>query len=69
MNRNNSDETMKVSNLHGILAAILHKTKEDYQIWLSNDEEGNEITPMHRSMQISICIDDEGKRVIFFPQH
>ena len=67
--KDDANGTMKVSNLQTILGAILLKTKDDYEIWLSSDEEGNQITPMHKNTQYSLCIDDESKKVIFFPQH
>ena len=67
--KDSSNTAMTASNLQKILAAILLKTKDDYEIWLSSDEEGNQIAPMHINTQFSLCIDDEGKRVIFFPQH
>lgn len=69
MAKNDTDEIMKVSKLDTILRAILLKTKDDYQIWLSSDEEGNQIRPMHSNMEFSVCVDNDSKRVILFPQH
>ena len=69
MAKKNTDEIMKVSKLGTILRSILLNTKEDYQIWLSSDEEGNQIKPMHTDIELSVCIDKYSKRVILFPQH
>ena len=68
-NNENSKNVMMVPYLIKILQAVSKETNDDYQIWLSSDEEGNHFSPMHKTMQNSIAIDAESKRVIFFPQH
>ena len=42
---------------------------DDYQIWLSRDEEGNEYLPMLNSIDLSIGIDKVQKKIVLFPSH
>ena len=39
------------------------------EIWLSSDEEGNEILPMPSNEELCIYIDEDNMRIIFFPSH
>ena len=43
--------------------------QDDFEIWLSSDEEGNEFLPMPANPQLSIGIDASRKRVVLFPSH
>jgi len=43
--------------------------QDDFEIWLSSDEEGNEFLPMLASPELSLAIDGDRKRVVFFPSH
>jgi len=60
---------MTIKRLSELLVYFENKGSldEDYQIWLSSDEEGNEITPMNPEPEISIEIDSNQKRIILFP--
>ncbi len=64
----NSSNILTALELIGILMAIRKDSGENCQIWLSSDEEGNNFSPMHKDANISIGVDKENKRVIFFPQ-
>ena len=43
--------------------------QDDFEIWLSSDEEGNELLPMLANPELSLSIDASTKRVVFFPSH
>ena len=43
--------------------------QDDFEIWLSSDEEGNELLPMLANPELSLSIDASTKRVVFFPPH
>ncbi|MDH4203132.1 MAG: hypothetical protein OEV87_09575 [Phycisphaerae bacterium] len=61
-----NDEVMDVKTLRAILSEI-HNKVENYEIWLSKDEEGNEFQRMCRNTEISLVIDNKHNRLIFFP--
>ena len=60
---------MTVSSLRRKLEECKPETNDDFEIWLSSDEEGNEFLPMLRDSELSIGIDDNHKRLVFFPSH
>ena len=63
---------LKIMNITGfkkLLSEIGNKVSDDYQVWLSSDEEGNEYLPMFENPELSLAIDKEAKRIIFFPSH
>ncbi len=60
---------MNIASLKKLLDEIGNELSDDYQIWLSSDEEGNEYLPMFESPQLCLAIDKEAKRIIFFPSH
>ncbi|MCE5186309.1 MAG: hypothetical protein LLF76_09315 [Planctomycetaceae bacterium] len=41
----------------------------DFEIWLSSDEEGNEFLPMNKDDKLSVGIEFDRGRLIFFPDH
>lgn len=43
--------------------------QDDFEIWLSSDEEGNEFLPMLANPELSLSIDVSRKKVVFFPSH
>ncbi len=43
--------------------------QDDFEIWLSSDEEGNEFLPMPANAELSLAIDGDRKRVVLFPSH
>jgi len=52
-----------------ILAKLTKEVSDDFEIWLSCDEEGNEFLPMLRNPKFSLSIDKDTNRIIFFPSH
>ena len=59
-------QVMNVKTLISILSKIDSKFG-DFEIWLSKDEEGNEFMRMLRNTSLSLAIDNDQKRIIFFP--
>lgn len=62
-----SKTIMTVGRLKDILAEF--NVQDDFEIWLSSDEEGNEVLPMLANPQWSLAIEEDGKRVTLFPSH
>lgn len=60
---------MTAADLQRILAKLNKKVCDDFEIWLSSDEEGNEILPMLKNIKFSLAIDKEAERIVFFPSH
>ena len=63
------DSNMKLGNLRGILSEIANEIGDDFEVWLSCDEEGNEFLPMPANEELSIGIDRDIMRIVFFPSH
>ena len=55
-----------VSLLDALAESGVH---DDFEIWLSSDEEGNELLPMLANPELSLSIDAGRKKVVFFPSH
>ena len=64
-----TNETMTIVHLQHVLAVLAKEAGSDFEIWLSCDEEGNEFLPMLRNVQFSLGVDNEQKRVVFYPAH
>ena len=58
---------MTITSLKKLLDQLLKELPEDYQVWLSSDDEGNSYSPLLQSTEFSLYIDSEKKRIIFFP--
>ena len=58
---------MTVASLKKFLNEI--ELSDDYHVWLSSDEEGNEYLPMFENPELCLAIDKQAKRIIFFPSH
>ena len=64
-----SQGIMTVTDLKQVLTELTREIDGNFEIWLSCDEEGNEFLPMFRNIELSIAVDKDAKRVIFFPSH
>ena len=60
---------MNIAELKKLLSEIENEIGDDYQVWLSSDEEGNEYLPMFENPELCLAIDKDEKRIIFFPSH
>ncbi len=60
---------MNIAELKKLLGKIENEVSNDYEIWLSSDEEGNEYLPMSQNPELCLAIEPETKRIIFFPLH
>jgi len=60
---------MNVGSLKKFLKGLAKEVGDDYQVWLSSDEEGNEYLPMFENPELCLAIDKEAKRIIFYPSH
>ncbi len=60
---------MIVASLKKLLGGIGNELSDDYQVWLSSDEEGNEYLPMFENPELCLAIDKQAKKIIFFPSH
>ena len=62
-------DIMTVASLKELLNEIGDELSDDYHVWLSSDEEGNEYLPMFEDPELCLAIDKQAKRIIFFPSH
>ena len=65
-----SENNHNVMTAVNLLDALVESgVQDDFEIWLSSDEEGNEFLPMPANTNHSLAIDNVGKRVVLFPSH
>ena len=60
---------MNIVKLKKLLNEIGNEISDDYQVWMSSDEEGNEFLPMLENTEFCLALDKDEKRIIFFPSH
>jgi len=60
---------MTVASLKKLLDKFGNEITDDFQVWLSSDEEGNEFLPVFDNPQMCLAIEPEDKRIILFPSH
>ena len=60
---------VNIAELKKLLNEIGNEISDDYQVWMSSDEEGNEFLPMLENTEFCLAIDKDEKRIIFFPSH
>ena len=60
---------MTVASLKKLLDEFGNEIADDFQVWLSSDEEGNEFLPMFDNSQLCLAIEPQEKRIILFPSH
>ena len=62
-------DIMNIAELKKLLIELGNELCDDYQVWLSSDEEGNEFLPMSVKPELCLLIEKEAKRIILFPLH
>ena len=60
---------MTVAGFKQLLREYGNEVTDNFQVWLSSDEEGNEFLPMLNNPELCLAIDPEQKRIILFPSH
>ena len=60
---------MTIASLKKLLEQLGNELGDDYQIWLSSDEEGNQFLPMYENPQLCLGVEKEEKKIILFPSH
>ena len=60
---------MTVASLKKLLEKIGNEIEDDFQVWLSSDEEGNEFLPVYDNPRLCLAIEPDEKRIILFPSH
>ena len=60
---------MTVASLKKLLNEFKDEIADDFQIWLSSDEEGNDFLPVYNNPRLCLAIEPETKRIILFPSH
>jgi len=63
------DAIMKLGQLRQILSELSNEIDDNTEIWISCDEEGNEFLPMPANPDLSIGVDKNPVRIVFFPCH
>ena len=63
------NKAMTVVHLQQVLTVLAKEVGNDFEVWLSCDEEGNEFLPMLKNQQFSLGVDKEQKRIVFYPSH
>jgi hypothetical protein len=58
---------MTIASFKKIISELGGKSLDNYQIWLSKDEEGNEFLPMLNRIDLSIGLDKDHQRIVLFP--
>ena len=62
-------EIMTVAGIKEMLQNVSNGITDDFQVWLSSDEEGNEFLPILRNPELCLAVDPGLKRIILFPSH
>jgi hypothetical protein len=62
-------EVMTMAGFKQLLKEYSNEVTNDFQVWLSSDEEGNEFLPMLKKPEYSLAIDTGHKRIVLFPSH
>jgi hypothetical protein len=53
---------MNLSEFKKLMSKIGNEISDDYQVWMSSDEEGNEFLPMLENTEFCLAIDKDKKK-------
>ena len=62
-------EIMTVAGFKQLLKEYENEGTDNFQVWLSSDEEGNEFLPMLNNPEFCLAIDPGQNRIVLFPSH
>ncbi len=62
-------QIMTVVCFKQLLKTFENEITDDFEVWLSSDEEGNTSLPMLCNPQLCLAIDPVQKRIVLFPSH
>jgi hypothetical protein len=60
---------MTVAGFKQLLREYGNEVTDNFQVWLSSDEEGNEFLPMLKNPELCLAIDPGQNRIILFSSH
>jgi hypothetical protein len=60
---------MTVASLKKLLNRFGNEIADDFQVWLSSDEEGNEHLPMFENPELCLAINKKARKIVFYPAH
>ena len=60
-------DVITVAAMKELFTEFQGKIKDDFQIWLASDEEGNQFSPMLENPELSFAIDSDNRRIILYP--
>ena len=60
---------MTIADLKQLLAELAKELGNDFEVWLSSDEEGNEFLPMLKDTKLCLAIEKDERKIIFYPSH
>ncbi len=60
---------MTVASLKKLLDDFGNEITDDFQVWLSSDEQGNNFLPVYNDAQLCLAIKSKEKRIILFTSH
>lgn len=63
------NQVMTVADLKQVLANFSDEIDDNFEVWLSSDEEGNEFLPMLKNTEFCLAVEKDAKRIILFPSH
>jgi hypothetical protein len=64
-----NQNVMTVASLKKLLNELKNEIGDDFQVWLSSDEEGNEFLPVFDNPRLCLAIEARENRIILFPSH
>jgi len=60
---------MTIADLKQLLTELANELSDDFEVWLSSDEEGNEFLPMLKDTKLCLAIEKDERKIIFYPAH